>query len=150
MELTHQEKMHSQTCFGCGCKNEHGLHIGSVWEGEESVCVWTPQDYHTGPPGYLYGGIAACLIDCHSVCTAVAEANGAANREGEFDPSVMYVTGTMKISYLKPVPMGEVTLRSRITETAGRKTFIATSLYAGGVECVRGEVVAIRIDPTKF
>ncbi|CAG0964614.1 hypothetical protein ARNL5_01201 [Anaerolineae bacterium] len=150
MTKTHQQKMHSRTCFGCGCENEHGLRIASLWEGDESVCCWTPEAFHTGPPGFLYGGIAASLIDCHSVCTAVADANRSAGRDATFDPSISYVTGTMNLRYLKPTPMQTVTLRARIIAREGRKTQVLTSLYVGELECVRGEVLAVRIDPSSF
>jgi len=36
------------SCFGCGRLNEHGLHIKSYWDGEESVCRFQPEHYHTG------------------------------------------------------------------------------------------------------
>ena len=38
-------------CYGCGRLNEHGLQIKSRWEGDESVCTYTPQPYHTAIPG---------------------------------------------------------------------------------------------------
>ena len=33
-------------CYGCGTLNEHGLHIESRWDGDESVCRFEPQPYH--------------------------------------------------------------------------------------------------------
>ena len=29
-------------CYGCGRLNEYGLQIKSYWDGEESVCTFTP------------------------------------------------------------------------------------------------------------
>lgn len=26
-------------CYGCGRLNEHGLHIRSAWDGDETVCA---------------------------------------------------------------------------------------------------------------
>ncbi len=57
-------------CHGCGRLNEEGLQIKSYWDGEESVCIYTPKYYHTAIPGYVYGGLIASLIDCHSTGTA--------------------------------------------------------------------------------
>jgi hypothetical protein len=34
-------------CYGCGRLNEHGLHVRSAWDGEETVAVLTPRPYHT-------------------------------------------------------------------------------------------------------
>jgi len=50
-------------CYGCGRQNEHGLHIKSMWEGDETIAVYTPQSYHIAIPGYVYGGLTASLID---------------------------------------------------------------------------------------
>jgi hypothetical protein len=45
-------------CWGCGNENSHGLNIKSYWDGNESVCTWKPEDFHTaGWPHVLYGGI---------------------------------------------------------------------------------------------
>lgn len=35
-------------CYGCGSLNEKGLQIKSFWDGEESVCTYTPET--TTPP----------------------------------------------------------------------------------------------------
>ena len=53
-------------CYGCGRLNKHGLKIKSYWDGEESVCRFQPKPYHTAVTGYVYGGLIASLIDCHS------------------------------------------------------------------------------------
>ncbi len=59
-------------CYGCGRMNEHGLQIKSYWDGDESVCKYRPKPYHTAVPGFVYGGLIACIIDCHSTGTAAA------------------------------------------------------------------------------
>jgi len=43
-------------CYGCGRLNEHGLHVRSMWNGDETVATITPRPYHTAVPGYVYGG----------------------------------------------------------------------------------------------
>lgn len=140
-----QEKLRPNHCFGCGLDNPYGLQIHSVWEGDEVVCRWTPKDYMTGPPNFLYGGISASLIDCHSVNAAVAYANRQAGHEDVFDPDLFMVTGTMTIKYHKPVPMREVELRARIAKVEGRKYLVHTDILSNGERCVSGEVLAIRI-----
>ena len=54
--------------------NEKGLQIKSYWDGDETVCTFTPRSYHTAVPGYVYGGLIASLIDCHITGTAAAAA----------------------------------------------------------------------------
>ena len=61
-------------CYGCGRLNEHGLQIKSYWDGEETTAVYTPLPQHMAIPGYVYGGLIASLIDCHSTGTAAAAA----------------------------------------------------------------------------
>ncbi len=133
-------------CLGCGRNNAQGLHIQTFWDGEEGVAHFTPQPYHTGYPGLVYGGLLASLIDCHSIGTATAATYQAENRPPGSDPQITYVTGTLTVTYLQPTPIDAVlTLRSRVTQLTPRKAIVATSLYAGDTEVVRGEVVAVRL-----
>ncbi len=50
-----QYKDEYSVCYGCGRLNPHGHRIKSYWDGEESVCRFTPQPYHTAIAGYVYG-----------------------------------------------------------------------------------------------
>jgi predicted CxxxxCH...CXXCH cytochrome family protein len=77
-------------CYGCGRLNEQGLQIKSRWEGEEAVCRYTPRPYHMAIPGFVYGGLIASLIDCHSTGTAAAAAYRA---EGRLTPHWKYAPG---------------------------------------------------------
>lgn len=133
-------------CYGCGRLNPEGLHIQTYWDGEEGVCRFTPQDHHTAFPGFVYGGLLASLIDCHSMGTAIAATYHAEGREPGTDPEITYVTGNLNVSYLKPTPIdGEIVLRARMTELHSRKAILTCSVFAGDEECVRGEVVAVRV-----
>jgi len=138
-------------CYGCGRLNEHGLKIKSFWDGDESVCYFTPQRYYTGGfPDYLYGGMIASLIDCHSAGTASA----AKAREAGIDPDVQplerFVTASLKVDYLAPAPVGtELEIRAKIREMDGRKVWLDTSLSAEGKVCAKGEVLMIQIPNRK-
>ena len=59
-------------CYGCGRQNEHGYRIKTFWDGEESVTRFSPEPFHCAIPGFVYGGLLASLIDCHSTGTAAA------------------------------------------------------------------------------
>jgi acyl-coenzyme A thioesterase PaaI-like protein len=136
-------------CYGCGTLNEQGLHIRSYWEGEESVCHFTPRPYHTAIPGYVYGGLIASLIDCHGTGTAAAAGYKAEGREMGSEPLLRYVTAALRVDYLKPTPIDCVLeLRGRVAEVTPRKVTVHISLTAKGVECARGEVVAVKISDT--
>ncbi|MCB8919176.1 MAG: PaaI family thioesterase [Ardenticatenaceae bacterium] len=133
-------------CYGCGRLNEHGLQIKSYWEGDEAVCVYQPRPYHTAIPGYVYGGLIASLIDCHSTGTAAAAAYRAENRPMDSDPPLRFVTGSLHVDYLRPTPLGPpLTIRATVQEVKGRKVTIACALFAGDVETARGQVVAVRM-----
>jgi acyl-coenzyme A thioesterase PaaI-like protein len=133
-------------CYGCGRLNEHGLQIKSYWEGEEAVCTFTPKPYHTAVPGYVYGGLIASLIDCHSTGTAAAAAYRAQGRALDSEPPLRFVTGSLHVDYLRPTPIeGPLELRSEVKEIRGRKVVVSTTLTVHGEVCARGEVVAVEI-----
>jgi len=153
-------------CYGCGRLNEHGLQIKSYWEGSEAVCTYTPEPYHTGIAGYVYGGLIASLIDCHCIGTAAAAYDSASYADAPppadlaplaaISPSAdvlpytgmrtRFVTAALHIDYVRPTPLGvPLEVRARATEVKGRKVIVAATLSAEGMVCARGEVVAVRI-----
>lgn len=133
-------------CYGCGRLNEQGLQIKSYWEGEETVCVYRPKPQHMAIPGYVYGGLIASLIDCHSTGTAAAAAYRHAGRELGTQPEFRFVTASLHVDYLRPTPLGvDLIVRARAVEVKGRKVTVESSLYADGQECARGRVVAVQM-----
>jgi acyl-coenzyme A thioesterase PaaI-like protein len=131
-------------CYGCGTLNDHGLHIKSYWDGEESICHFKPHDYHTAVPGFVYGGLLASLIDCHSTATASAAAYKAAKRPMGSTPILRFVTASLHVDYKRPVPINsQIELRGKITELKERKVVISTDLYVDGNVCAIGTVVAV-------
>jgi acyl-coenzyme A thioesterase PaaI-like protein len=144
-KLAFQDQMGGNHCWGCGSLNPQGLHIKSYWSGEESECIWQPRQQHmAGPQHILNGGIIATLIDCHSVCTAIADAYRVEHREIGSEPMIWYATASLQIGYLRPTPIGEpVKLRAQIATRTDQKTVLTCTLTSNGKECVAGEVVAV-------
>lgn len=137
-------------CYGCGRLNEHGLQIKSYWDGDESVCVFTPRPYHIAIPGYVYGGLIASLIDCHGTGTAAAAMYRAENRALDTLPPLRFVTASLHVDYLKPTPLGvPLEVRGIVKEIKGRKVVVSATLAANGVVCARGEVIAVQL-PENF
>ena len=133
-------------CYGCGRNNPHGLHIQTHWDGSEGVCRFTPQEYHTGYPGGVYGGLIASLIDCHCIATAIAAMYTAEDRQPGTEPEITCVTANLNVDYLKPTPIGvELLLRATIKELTPKKAIVTCSLFAGEIETARGQVVAVRV-----
>jgi acyl-coenzyme A thioesterase PaaI-like protein len=139
---------HLSYCYGCGRLNEHGLQIKSYWDenGEDTICSFTPRDYHIAIPGYVYGGLIASIIDCHATGTAAAAAYRAAGREMDTLPAFRFLTAALHVDYLRPTPLGvPLNLRARVKEIKGRKVVVSVHLYAQDCECARGEVVAVQV-----
>jgi acyl-coenzyme A thioesterase PaaI-like protein len=135
-------------CYGCGADNPNGLMIKSYWEGDEGVAHWKPKPHHSsGPPDSLNGGVAATLIDCHSVYTAIAYAHRLEGREMGKDEYIDYATAKLTVTYLRRTPMDSVLeLRSKVVKKGNRSIVVETTLSANGQECVKGEVVAVRMN----
>ena len=145
-----QDRIHKDNpirgCFGCGADNPGGLHLKSFLEGEELVARWRPQKHHHAYPGYLNGGIATTLIDCHSACTAfVLDCRESGLNIGA-EPHTLPAgwTRAMTIEFLKPTPLGpELVLRSKVIKKGKKSRTVVCSLYANDEECVRGEVTIV-------
>lgn len=133
-------------CYGCGRLNDHGLQIKSYWEGDEAVCRYQPQPYHTAVPGYVYGGLIASLIDCHATGTAAAAMYRQQNRAMDTEPPLRFLTASLCVDYLKPTPIDRpLELRARVQEIKGRKVKITVELLGHGELCARGEVVTVQV-----
>jgi acyl-coenzyme A thioesterase PaaI-like protein len=144
-----QDYFPESLCWGCGQGNEQGLKIRSHYSPEESTCTFTPQPHHAaGPPHVVNGGLIATLIDCHTLCTAIADAYNREGRSMDTKPPIWYVTAMLKVDYLHPVPMGKpITLKAHVRKTEGKKTWADCTAYSDALECARGEVLAVRVAP---
>jgi acyl-coenzyme A thioesterase PaaI-like protein len=145
-----QDHLPDNHCWGCGTENPVGLRIKSYPDADETVCWFQPRPEHmAGPTHVVYGGIIAAVIDCHCVCTAIADSYGAAGRPLGSSPPLWSATASLKIDYLAPTPIGEpMELRARIVQRKGRKRVVHCTLRSGGRECARAEVVAVEVPPS--
>ncbi|MGD2076939.1 MAG: PaaI family thioesterase [Chloroflexota bacterium] len=133
-------------CYGCGRLNEDGLQIKSYWKGEEAVCTFRPKHYHMAIPGFVYGGLIASLIDCHSTGTAAAAAYRAENRAMDTEPPLRYVTASLHVDYLRPTPIdAELMITARVEEINGRKISVTSELVASGELCARGSAILVQM-----
>ena len=131
-------------CYGCGRLNTHGLHVRTVWDGDDTVSHFTPHPEHMAMPGYVYGGLIASLIDCHAMGTASAAALRAAGKDIGDAPSPRFVTAVLNITFKKPTPLGpELEIRARIVERSDRKAKISATLSVNGDVTATGDIVAV-------
>ena len=137
---------HFAHCYGCGRLNEFGHQIKSYWDGDESVCHFTPHPEHTAVEGYVYGGLLASLIDCHGTGTAAAAAYRKQARPMDSQPSLRFLTASLHVDYHKPTPLGTtLEVRGRVRELKGRRVTIEEWILANGAITVRGQVVAVQV-----
>jgi acyl-coenzyme A thioesterase PaaI-like protein len=140
------------TCYGCGPSNPIGLHIKSYWaEDGDSIhdsviCTYYPTpEQNAGFPNVMYGGMVACLCDCHSIWTAIAATYRQEGREHGSAPIIAYVTGNLSVSYLAPTPLDQpIRLSARVEELHARKAIITCDVTASGKITAQARVVAVR------
>ncbi|MEM7051496.1 MAG: PaaI family thioesterase [Acidobacteriota bacterium] len=147
-EPAFQDLIPHNHCYGCGPLNQQGLQIKSHWDGEdEAVCHYQPLTHHAaGPTHVLNGGIIATLIDCHGICTAVADGYRQEDREIGSPPDLWFATASLEVRYLRPAPLAaEVEIRARIVAREERKTHLDCTLTSAGKVRAEGTVVAVRV-----
>jgi acyl-coenzyme A thioesterase PaaI-like protein len=142
-----QDSIPHNHCWGCGTLNPRGLRIKSHPEGDGAVCRFQPSpDHMAGPTHVVNGGIIAAVVDCHSICTAIADSYRVAGRELGSEPLLWSVTASLKIEYLAPTPItAPMELHARVRETRGRRRIVECTVRSGGRDCARAEVVAVEV-----
>ncbi|MEI4768306.1 PaaI family thioesterase [Psychrobacillus sp. FJAT-51614] len=138
-------------CYGCGRLNEHGYHLRTYWNGDQTETVYEPKEKHIAIPGFVYGGLIGAIVDCHgtgSASLALHRRNGHEPGSGEAPPR--FVTGSLHVDFLKPTPQ-KVLLKAKgtVEEIHPKKWKVSTEVYAGDVLCAKGEVIAV-VMPTTF
>lgn len=147
-----QSSMRHNHCFGCGEDNPEGLGIRSRWDPSDSsasICEFTPAPHHSAyPSDVVNGGVIASVIDCHAICTAIADAYRRAGREiGDDGEPILYATGSLQVSYRAPTRLhGVLTARARIVETGDRRTRLEVTVAdSSGQITADGEVTAVQV-----
>jgi|GEM_PF-393867 len=94
----------TQTCFGCGPHNPHGLQLKFEREGEVVRTRFTLGAGYDGPPGILHGGLQAMVADEVAGWTLL----GLKGRIG--------LTTSMQVRYIQSLRLGEeIVAEGRIT-----------------------------------
>jgi len=142
-----QDLITNNHCFGCSPKNEKGLQIKSYWLDENTtICNFRASVHHCAAvTHFLNGGITSTLIDCHAICSAIALCYKTENRKIGIGEAILFVTGSLSITYLRPVPIdSEITIRAEFVDIFERKIVVRCLLYAGDKLCSEADVIAIR------
>jgi uncharacterized protein (TIGR00369 family) len=138
---TPQARLPVNECFACGPDNPQGMHLVFTFDEEkrQAMCLFKLEKRFQGPPGHSHGGIIATILD---------EAMGKVNKLR----SVIALTRSMKIEYLKPVPLGAPLLAVG-TEVAvhGRQHHNAAEIRdSQGQVLARSEGIFIAVDPKRL
>ncbi len=125
-------------CFGCGQDNPEGMRLRFRFdEGRKRfVGRFRIAKKYQGPPGHVHGGIIATILD---------EAMGKVNKLR----SVIALTRSMEVEYLKPVPLGKpLVVEGWEVRVRGRRHSNAAEIRneAGDV-LARSKGLFIAIDP---
>ena len=139
-----------QHCWGCGPKNEEGLHLKTYpnEDGSQCICRFTPADKYTGGvPDNLFGGMIAVIFDCHGTASAAWFAH---NKKGlELTENTVigrFVTARLEIDFKKPLPMNEeITVTSILEEIGERKAIVNMKMEAGGLVCAKAKMIAVSL-----
>lgn len=139
-----------QYCFGCGPKNEEGLHIKSfpINEGKQTQCTFKPEaKYSGGHPHNVYGGMIAMMFDCHGTASAAYFHWVAQGKTFDQETIIRrFVTAHLEIDFRKPTPQGvELTVIAEPTEIGERKVSLKMQLFAGDRLCAESTMVAVGI-----
>jgi len=147
-----QTSMRFNHCFGCGADNPESLGVRSSWDPSDSaasICEFTPAVHHSAyPPDVVNGGVIAAVIDCHAVCTAMADGHRRSGREiGDDGEPILYATGSLQISYKAPSRLrGDLTVRATIVEAADRRTQLeVTVVDSSGEVTAEAQVTAVKV-----
>lgn len=111
----------SRNCFVCGVENANGLKLKfyATAPGEVTSDINLPAQYQ-GYPGIVHGGIIAAMLD---------EAAGRSQMGEASNPRFMF-TASLKVRYLKNVPVGQpLRLVGRAAETRGRVAQASSAIY---------------------
>lgn len=140
-------------CWGCGTKNEKGLHLKSYpsEDGESCVCRFLPQEQYTGGvPANLFGGMIAMIFDCHGTASAAWFAHHHKGLTLTEDTVIgRFITARLEIDFKAPTPMNEeITVTSHLEEIGERKVIVTMEMEAAGALRAKARMVAVGVKDT--
>ena len=135
-----KHRIYGNKCFGCGPDNAGGLKLKFHFNEQSTrfVCKFRLQRRFEGPPSHAHGGIIATILD---------EAMGKVSKLR----SIIAVTGTMQVNYIKPVPLSKWLLTEGWeVGVNGREHFRAAEIRnADGEVLATSSGTFIEIDPQR-
>lgn len=139
-----------QYCWGCGPKNEAGLHIKSypTEDGKKVITRVKPGKAFTGGvPNNLFGGMIAMIFDCHGTASAAFFKHHAKGLELTEDTVIeRFITAHLEVDFKKPTPMDEeVEVEASLEELGDRKAVVNMLLTCKGEVRAKAKMVAVAV-----
>ena len=139
-----------QYCWGCGPKNEEGMHLKSYPsdDGKNCICKIIPaKEFTGGVPANLFGGMIAMIFDCHGTASAAYFAHKNKGLELKKDTVIgRFITARLEIDFKKPTPMDEeISVISEIEEIGQRKVIVNMTMQAKGEVRAKAKIIAVAV-----
>ena len=145
---TYGEKF--QHCWGCGPKNDKGLHLKSYpsEDGESVFAKIVPDKMYTGGvPQNLFGGMIAMIFDCHGTASAAYFFHK--NKGLAFDENTVierFITARLEVDFKKPTPMNEeILVLAKLSELGERKAIIEMEMIAKKELRAKAKMIAVKV-----
>lgn len=142
-----------QHCWGCGPKNDLGLHLKTYPSVEGTSCISRikvdPQ-YTGGVPANLFGGMIAVIFDCHGTASAA----WFSHHEKGLDLTAKtvigrFITAHLEVDYLSPTPIDdEIIVTSTLEELGARKAIVNMEMIVAGKVRAKAKMVAVAVKDT--
>lgn len=142
-----------QHCWGCGPKNDLGMHLKTYPSVEGTSCISrikvNPQ-YTGGVPANLFGGMIAVIFDCHGTASAAWFSH---HEKGlDLTPETVigrFITAHLEVDYLSPTPIDdEIIVTSTLEELGARKTIVNMEMTVAGKVRAKAKMVAVAVKDT--
>ena len=140
-----------QHCWGCGPKNDLGMHLKTYPSVEGTSCISRikvdPQ-YTGGVPANLFGGMIA--VDCHGTASAAWFSH---HEKGlNLTPETVigrFITAHLEVDYLSPTPIDdEIIVTSTLEELGARKAIVNMEMTVAGKVRAKAKMVAVAVKDT--
>lgn len=139
-----------QHCWGCGPKNDMGLHLKSYpsQDGKSVTAKIIPDKMYTGGvPQNLFGGMIAMIFDCHGTASAAYFSH--IDKGLEFDENTIigrFITARLEVDFKKPTPMDkEITVTATAEEIGDRKVIVNMIMEADGEVRAKAKMIAVGV-----
>ena len=139
-----------QHCWGCGPKNDLGLHLKTYPSLDGECCISRiklEKAYTGGVPSNVFGGMIATIFDCHGTASAAWFAHHQKGLElTETTLIGRFITARLEIDYLSPSPIDdEIVVISTLEELGEKKAIISMEMTVATKVRAKAKMVAVAV-----